>query len=179
MTDTDPDTISVQVDKEAKLDGLSEQFDAVAEVIDERDELRDDLDELDTELRDSFDEAEHFDVDLDEDECPCEAVEDLVGDLDEKAEAVEDLRDERSEYREDEKDEKLERLTELGADEDEWESEDLDAIVEEIDRREEVLDEAPEVSVKDIESETDEVDSTDADETTMGGTRRFGRGHNA
>jgi hypothetical protein len=163
------------------VDAIAEKNDAVQELkeaADEASELRENLDEMEQTLHEAFDSAENFSVELEEDECPCEAVEDLVADLDEKAEEVEDLRDELEEYREDEREEALDRLDELGADRDEWADEDLDSLEEEIDRREEVLDAAPDVSVKDIDSSTDGgEDSTD--ETSMSGTRRFGRGHKA
>jgi len=163
------------------VDAIAEKNDAVQELkeaADEAEELRENLDEMEQTLHEAFDSAEHFSVELEKDECPCEAVEDLVADLDEKAEEVEDLRDELEEYREDEREEALDRLDELGADREEWADEGLDSLEEEIDRREEVLDAAPDVSVKDIDSSTDGgEDSTD--ETSMSGTRRFGRGHKA
>lgn len=160
------------------VDAIVEQNDAVKELKAERDELSEAVDEMDATLREAFDSAEHFSVELDDDECPCEAVEDLVADLDEKATEVEDLQDELAEYREDEREDALDRLAELGADRAEWDEEDLDDIEEEIDRREEVIDATDDATVKDIDSSTDE-DTTDADETTMSGTRRFGRGHKA
>lgn len=160
------------------VDALAAKNDAVQEIVDERDSLREDLDETVEEIEDAFDEAEHFTIELDEDDCVCDGVEQLVEDLDEKAAEVEDLNDELEEYREDEKEVDLDRLEDLGADRDEWADESLDAIEEEIERREEVLDAAPDVSVKDIESSTDE-STEDETERSMGGTRTFGRGHNA
>lgn len=167
------------------IDALAKKNDAVDSLKAERDSLREDLDEMKTEIEDALDAAEHFSVELDEDECPCEAVDELVSDLDEKVEQVEDLEDELSEYREDEIEDRLDTLEDLGAERDEWEEEadeaddPLDALDEEIERREEVLEAADgDMSVKDIDSSTDE-DSTDSDETTISGTRTFGRGHGA
>lgn len=162
------------------VDAVADKNEAVSEVVDERDELREAVDEMETEIRDALDSAEHFSVDLDEDECPCEAVDDLVADLDAKAEEVEELSDELSEYREEEKEEALDTLTDLGADEEEWADEALDAIEEEIDRREEVLEATDaDVSVKDIESSTDEGTDNDDHDRTMSGSRTFGRGYGA
>lgn len=166
------------------VDALVEKNDAVREIKEERDSLREDLDEMRTEIEDALDSAEHFSVELEEDECPCEAVDKLVSDLDAKVEEVEDLTEELSEYREDEIEDRLDTLSDLGADRDEWEEkvddadDPLDALDEEIERRKEVLDAAPEVSVKDIDSSTD-ADETDEDDTTISGTRTFGRGHGA
>jgi len=128
------------------VDALADKNDSISELKEERDSLREEVDEMRTEIEDALDSAEQFTVELDEDECVCEAVEDLVADLDEKAEQaeqVEELQDELKEYREDEREEALDTLEDLGADRDEYADEDLDTIEGEIDRREEVLDAAP------------------------------------
>lgn len=184
MGDTDDNTDDGFDIPDLSVDAIAEQNDAVQEIKEERDSLREDLDEMRTELKDSFDAADNFTIELEEDECPCEAVDTLVADLDEKVEEVEDLRDELSEYRQDEVEDRLDRLEELGADREDWsetadEADDpLDALDEEIERREEVLDAAPEASVKDIDSSTDSAnEGQDSNETTMSGTRRFGRGY--
>lgn len=175
MTDDDNPLFEVP---DLSIDALAAKNDAVASLQSERDELREDIDEAESTIVEAFDEAEHFSVELDDDECACEAVEDLVGDLDEKVAEVERLEDELSEYREGEKEEALDTLEDLGADRDEYADESLDALEDEIDRRKEVLDAAPETSVKDIDNDSEpEVD--DETETTMSGTRRFGRGHGA
>ena len=163
-TDTDGFDISVSVDtKDITVDSLSEQFDAVADLRDERDALAETMDEMRDEL------------DLDADECPC----DHVADLKETADEVDELRSDLAEYREAERDEKLDRLTELHADRDEWEDASLDEIETEIDRREDIFEDA-DFSVKNAEGGSSQ--SSDTDEstgTTRSGTRRFGRGYNA
>ena len=184
MTDTDDNTPDFDI-PDLSVDALVEKNDAVREIKEERDSLREDLDEMRTEIEDALDAAENFSVEMDDDECPCEAVDTLVSDLDAKVEEVEDLTDELSEYREDEIEDRLDRLDELGADREDWaeEAEDsddpLEDLDEEIQRREEVLDAAPETSIKDIDSSTDSDETGDSDETSMSGTRRFGRGHEA
>ena len=161
------------------VDALAEKNDAVSELKAKRDSLEEAVDEMEQTITEAFDEAEHFSVELDEDECPCEAVDDLVSDLDEKVAEIEDLRDELDEYRAEEVEDRLDTLEDLGADRDEWEDESLDALDEEIERREEVLEAADaDMSVKDINESTDE-DDTDPDTKTMSGTRTFGRGHGA
>lgn len=172
---TDNDTFDIP---DLSVDAIAEKNDSVAELKEQRDSFEETIDEMKSVVEEAFDTAENFSVDLDEDECPCKAVGDLVSDLDEKAAEVERLEDELEEYREEDREEALDRLTELGADEDDWAEESLDAIEEEIDRRQEVLDSAPNVSVKDIESSTDS-DDGETDEKTMNGTRTFGRGHGA
>lgn len=167
------------------VDALAEKNDAVEALVEERDSLEETVDEIETDVRAAFDSADNFTVEIDEDDCVCDAVETVVDDLDEKVTEVEDLRDELQEYRADEIDEKLDTLEGLGADRDEWEEtadeadDPLDTLTEEIERREEVLDAAPDTSVKDIDSSTD-ADETDEDENTgFGGRRTFGRGHGA
>jgi chromosome segregation ATPase len=163
------------------VDALADKNDSISELKEERDSLREQVDEMEAEIKDALDSAERFTVELDEDECVCEAVEDLVADLDEKAEQaeqVEELQDELKEYREEEREEALDTLEDLGADRDEYVEEDLDTIEEEIDRREEVLDAADaDVSVKGTDDEPNE--STDSDETKNRGSRSFGRGYSA
>jgi hypothetical protein len=163
-TDTDGFDISVSVDTDdITVDSLSEQFDAVADLRDERDALATTMDEMREEL------------DLDADECPC----DHVADLKETADEVEELRSDLEEYREAERDEKLDRLTELHADREEWDDAPLDEIETEIDRREDIFEDA-DFSVKNAEGGSSQ--SSDTDEstgTTRSGTRRFGRGYNA
>jgi hypothetical protein len=184
MTDDNNDSQDFDI-PDLSIDALAEKNDAVDSLKAERDSLREDLDEMQTEIEDALDAAEHFSVELEEDECPCEAVDELVSDLDEKVEEVEDLEDELAEHREDEIEDRLDTLEDLGAERDEWEEtadeadDPLAALDEEIERREEVLEAADgDMSVKDIDSSTDE-DSTDSDETTISGTRTFGRGHGA
>lgn len=176
--DTDNDGFDIP---DLSVDAIAEQNDAVQEIKEERDSLRDNLDEMQTELEEAFDTAENFTIELEEDECPCEAVDELVSDLDEKVEEVEDLTDELTEYRQGEVEDRLDRLAELGADREDWsETADeadnpLDELDEEIGRREEVLDATDGATVKDIESSTDEEEGTGS--KSMSGTRRFGRGH--
>lgn len=162
------------------VDALADKNDSISDLKEERDSLREQVDEMRTEIEDALDSAENFTVQVDEDECVCEAVEDLVADLDEKAEQaeqVEELQDELKEYREEEREEALDTLEDLGADRDEYAEEDLDAIEAEIDRREEVLDAAgADVSVKGTDDEPNE--STDSDNKNKG-SRSFGRGYSA
>lgn len=162
------------------VDALANKNDSISELKEERDSLREQVDEMEAEIEDALDSAEQFTVELDEDECVCEAVEDLVADLDEKgeqAEQVEELQDELKEYREEDREEALDTLEDLGADRDEYVEEDLDAIESEIDRREEVLDAADaDVSVKGTGDEPNE--STDSDNKNRG-SRSFGRGYSA
>jgi hypothetical protein len=165
------------------VDALADKNDSVSELREERDSLEARIDEMEAEIEDALDSAENFTVQVDDDECVCEAVEDLVGDLDEKAEQaerVEELQDELKEYREEEREEALDTLEDLGADRDEYTDEDLEDIEEEIDRREEVLDEADvETSVKGTEDNEPNEDTDDETETTTSGTRSFGRGFSA
>lgn len=174
--DTETYEFDVTVDTGPTLDDLTDEFDTVEALRDERDALESSIDEMEQELRDAFDEAEHFEVSLDEDECPCDAVDDLVADLDEKAEEVSDLRDRLDEFETDRKEELLSDLDDLGADVEEWEDDDLDTIEEEVQRREEVLDEVDGTSTKNAKT-TNTTDDPDT-ETTFG-RRTFGRGHGA
>jgi hypothetical protein len=166
------------------VDALADKNDAVSELVEERDALREDVDEMEETLTEAFDQAEHFSVELEEDECPCEAVEDLVADLDAKATEVEDLRDELAEYREADIEDRLDTLEDLGAEREEWEEtadeadDPLDVLDEEIERREEVL-EAADTSVKTIDETTDGGEDEETADRTMSGTRSFGRGHGA
>jgi hypothetical protein len=161
------------------VDALADKNDSISELKAERDELRQTVDEMETEIKDALDSAEEFTVQLEEDECVCEAVEDLVADLDEKAtkaEKVEDLQDELEEYKEEEREEALDSLEKLGADRDEYADDDLETIEEEIDRREEVLDEADvETTVKG----TTDNSSKQSDNETQSKTRTFERGFGA
>jgi hypothetical protein len=165
-------------------EAIAEQHDGVSDLREQRDSLRAEIDEMADTIETAFDEAEHFSVEMEEDECPCEAVTDLVSDLDSKVEEITDLRDELDEYRGEEIDEKLDELEELGADRDEWEEtadeadDPLTALDEEIERREEVLDATDNATVKGVDKTTDEDTDTDTD-TTMGGTRKFSRGYGA
>lgn len=165
------------------IDALAEKNEAVGELRERKDELESQVEEMEDEIVEAFDEADKFSVELEDDECPCEAVSDLVSDLDQKAVEVEDLRDELQEYRQEEIDEKLDRLTELGAEREEWEDEELEDIETEIDRREEVAEDlGVDATVKDIEPETDSGDDEDevqADDTSIDGRRKFGRGFGA
>ena len=183
MANPDGDTDDGFDIPDLSVDAIVEQNDAVREIKEERDSLHEDLNEMRTEIEDALDTAENFSIETDEDEHVYEAVDTLVADLDQKVQEVEDLTEKLSEYREDEIDEKLDRLEDLGADRDDWsetadEADDpIEALDEEIERREEVLDAAPETSVKDIDSSTDSGESDD--EKTMSGTRTFPRGHGA
>jgi len=151
------------------VDALAEKHEAVGTLVEQNDSLESTLNEIET----AFDEAEH--IALDDGECVCDAVDDLVDELDEKATEVEDLTDELKEYRQEEIDEKLDELTELGAEREEWEDESLDTIEEELDRREEVLDAAPQTSVKDVDNGGTETNT----DSTGRGSREFGRGYGA
>jgi len=184
MSDSDSDTDSGFNIPDLSADAIVEQNDAVREIKEERDSLKERVDEMRSEIEDAFDAAENFQIELDDEECPCEAVEDLVADLDEKVDEVEDLREELTEYREDDIEDRLDRLEDLGADRDEWEAsadeadDPLDVLDEEIERREEVLDSADvETSVKDVDSSTDSSPDDDSTGTSMSGTRTFGRGY--
>lgn len=165
------------------VDALAEKNDSISELKEERDSLRAQVDEMRTEIEDALDSAENFTVQVDDDECVCEAVEDLVSDLDEKAEQaekVEDLQDELKEYHEEEREEALDTLEDLGADRDEYADEQLDDIEAEIDRRKEVLEAADvETSVKSTEDGGADENTDDETETTSSGTRTFGRGFSA
>ena len=153
------------------VDALADKHEAVGTLVEQNDSLESTIDEIEQ----VFDEAEH--ISLEEGECVCDAVDDLVAELDQKAAEVEDLTDELKEYRADEIDEKLDDLTDLGAKRDEWEDESLDTIEEEIQRREEVLDAAPNTSVKDVDDGGKEPESST--DSTSSGTRTFGRGYGA
>jgi hypothetical protein len=190
-TNTNSDTTTMADDNgndfdipSLSVDALADKNDAVSELVEERDGLREDVDAMEETLTEAFDQAENFSVELDEDECPCEAVEDLVADLDAKAGEVEDLRDELAEYREADIEDRLDTLEDLGAEREEWEEtadeadDPLDVLDEEIERREEVL-EAADTSVKTIDETTDGDENEDSTSRTMSGTRSFGRGHGA
>lgn len=178
MSDTDETEDGFDI-PDLSVDAIAAKNDAISELKEERDTLRSNLDEMESEIEEALDSAENFEVHLDEDECVCDAVEDLVADLDEKAEKaeqVEELQDELQEYREDEREEALDTLEDLGADTDEFEDADLPELESEIDRREEVLEAADaDVSVKG----TDEEPTTDDEDKTQSGTRQFGRGYSA
>jgi outer membrane murein-binding lipoprotein Lpp len=166
------------------IDALADKNDAVSELKEKRDSLKTDVAELEADIEETrkeieaaFDEAEHFSVHLEEDDCVCDAVEQLVEDLDEKAEEVSALKDDLSEYREDEREERLDDLSEYGAVREEWEDASLDEIEEEIDRRKEVAEDLG-VSVKEAETETTpETDS--GSDTDVHGRRSLPRGYGA
>lgn len=184
----DDDNFDIQVDlDDLSLDSLEEKFDEVAELRADYNDLAESMDEI----RDDLDEH-GFDVEADE--CPCEVVDDVLhdfeemqetidaleeverlADADDPAEEVKEMVDALEDYESDEKEEALDELTSFGADRDEWEDASLDEIREEIDRREEVLDEA-ELDTKGIDTDND--DSEDV-ETDINGRRRFGRGYSA
>jgi chromosome segregation ATPase len=160
MTDGNAFEISVNVDRDSvTVDSLAEQFDAVADLKAEYDSLQTSMDEMREELG------------LEADECPCDHVADLKAEADE----ADELREQLDEYRQSEKEDRLDRLSELNADRDEWEDEDLDEIEAEIDRREEIF--------EDIDFSVKNADGGDGEETdtssTSKGRRRFGRGYNA
>mgnify|MGYP000199752222 CR=1 FL=1 len=175
------------------IDAIAEQHDAVSELKSEKedlestvDELQSAVDEIEDDILSSFDAADNFSVELDEDECVCEAVDDLVEELDNAAERVDTLEDDLSEYREADIEERLDTLEGLGADRDEWkETADeadnpLEELDSEIERREEVIDAVDETSVKNVESSTDS-GSNNGDESrkSFGSTKTFSRGYGA
>lgn len=180
------DGFDIQVDlDDLSLDSLTEEFDAVAELKEERDSAVESLDEV----REDLDE---HGFDVEEDECPCEVVDDVlheyedatdtletitehVDDGEELASGVKEMADKLAEYQADEKEEALDELDSLGADREEWEEDSLEDIREEIDRREEVLENA-DLDTKGIDTDADE---DEGPETTTNGTRTFGRGHAA
>lgn len=178
MTDDDFDI------PDLSIDALAEQNDQVHELKAERDEYREALDALRDEL------------DLDEDEDPREEVPELKEDreemdaliedirealgLDEEAnlrERVEDVAEEWQEFRADEHEKRLDRIEELGAEREKWEDESLDALEEEIERREEVFDAIDNASPTGIEESEDE--GGEDTKRTISGKRQFGRGHAA
>lgn len=172
MGDSDDNKFDISVDlNDVTLDSLAEQFDAVADLREERDDYKETVDEV----REDLDE---HGFDVDDDECPCEVVDDVLHEYEDLEGEVDDLEDELEDYRADEKEEALDELVELNADRDEWEDEDLDDIREEIDRREEVLD-GIDADTKGLDTDSGTDEGTDEGETTVGGRRRFGRGHNA
>ena len=156
--------VNVSVDSDdITVDSLAAEFDAVADLRDERDEYSATMDEM----RDT--------LGLDADECPC----DHVAELKETADEAEQLREDLAEYRSEEKETKLDQLAELNADREAWEDESLDEIEEEIERREEILQDA-DFSVKNADGTGPNGDTdSESAETTPSGTRRFGRGYNA
>lgn len=183
---SDDEGFDINVDlNDLTVDSLSERFDAVAALREERDAAVESVEEVREDLDDhGFDVAE--------DECPCDTVDDVLHDYedatetldsieetvdaDDLADEIEEMADALAEYRADEKGEALDELSELGADRDEWEDESLDSITEEIDRREEVLED---VDVDTKGAQPDETtDDEEADEQRHG-QRRFGRGHAA
>lgn len=160
------------------VDALAEKNDSVSELKAERDSLEQSIDEMKADLEAALDSPENLTIEVDEGECICEGVAELAEAADkaaEDADKVEDLQDELREYREDERKDALETLSELGADTDSFEDENLDALKEEIQRRKEVLDAAPDVTVKDVNTSTD----SNTDTKSHTGPRKFGRGHGA
>jgi hypothetical protein len=174
MTDsTDDDGFDIP---DLSIDALTAKNDKVADLKAERDSLKSDLDAYREKITEAIDNSPH--IQMDDDECVCDAAKDVIEDFDAAAERVESLEDELSEYREEEKEEILDELTELGADRDEWADESFDDIEEEIERREEVLDTVDKTSVKNVDTSTDK-DKDDDTERTMNGTRKFERGYGA
>lgn len=158
------------------IDALEAKNDKVADLKAERDSLKSDLDAYREKITEAIDNSPH--IEMDDDECVCDAAKDVIEDFDAAAERVESLEDELTEYREGEKEEALDELTDLGADRDEWADESLDDIEAEIDRREEVLDTVDKTSVKNVDTSTDESPEDDIDRT-INGTRKFERGYGA
>jgi len=167
---------------QASIDALAEENDKVAQLIEERDEYESALDERRERIDDAFDSAENFDIDLDDDECRCDGVKQIVEDLDEQIDEVEDLRDELSEYREDEIEEKLDELEEFGADREEMRemADDADDPISELDseleRWETIAENVDDSTVKNSESGTESTPDTTVESS---GTRSYGRGHGA
>jgi len=164
-------------------DAIVEQNDAVAELKEERDEYESRVDELESTVDeinetvfDTVDELENVTITPEEDDEACDVLEALADAADEaagKAAEVEDLRDELKEYRADEIDDALDTLSELGGERESWEDESLDAINEEIERREEVLDSVDNTTIK------AGTDNASKEQTKTSGSRRFGRGYKA
>jgi len=162
------------------VDALADKNDSVSDLKAKRDSLEQTVDEMRGDLKAALDSPDNLSVEVDEDECICEGVAALAEAADEAAEEaakVEELQDELKEYREDERTDALETLSELGANTDKFEDENLDALEEEIQRRKEVLDAAPDVTVKDIDSSTDS--NSTKNKKSHSGPRKFGRGHGA
>jgi hypothetical protein len=162
---------------DVSVDALAEKNDDVSALRDERDELSETVDEMRAEIKDAFDSAEHITVSWDDDECPCEAIDDLVEEYDAAADKIDNLEDQLSEYRADEKADKLDTLTDYGADREDWENKSLDEIEEEIDRREEVAAKF-DTSVKNGDGGSTQ-QSTDNVDKSVHGNRQFGRGYAA
>jgi uncharacterized coiled-coil DUF342 family protein len=175
MTDTNDGGDGFDI-PDLSIDALTAKNDKVADLKAERDSLKSDLDAYREKITEAIDNSPH--IQMDDDECVCDAAKDVIEDFDAAAERVESLEDELSEYREKEKEEILDELTELGADRDEWADESFDDIEEEIERREEVLDTVDKTSVKNVDTSTDK-DKDDDTERTMNGTRKFERGYGA
>lgn len=172
MTDKDDDTFSIDIDvSDVTLDSLAEEFDAVADLKAERDSYVETVEEIEEDL------DEHG-IELEEDDCPCEAVDEILHDKEDLESRIDDLESELDEYRSEEIDERLDGLEELGADRDEWEDADLDEIEAEIDRREEVLE-----TVDDVETQNINTDSGGDENESGGGSsgykRSLGRGYAA
>ncbi len=172
MTNEDTDSFDIP---DLSIDALEAKNDKVADLKAERDSLKSDLDAYRDKITEAIDASEH--IEMEDDECVCDAAKDVIEDFDEAAERVESLEDELEEYRAEEKQDALDKLTDLGADRDEWKDESLSEIESEIDRREEVLESADNTSVKNIDTQTDSND--DDVDRTMKGTRKFGRGYGA
>jgi len=146
------------------IDALAERHDTVAEIR----EAKDELEETVAEVREELDE---HGIDLEADECPCDAIHDLAEARDEAEDEVEDLRDELDEYREEERQDALDELGEYLDDISDYEDANLEEIQDEIERVED-LTENLNVDVKNVET-------TDSDDSggSGGRKRRFGRGH--
>jgi len=160
---TDGDTDDGFDIPDMSIDALAERHDTVASIREEKDELAETVSEVRDEL------AEHG-IDLEEDECPCDAIHDLAKSKDEAESRAEDLEDELDDYREEERQEALDTLGEYLDDIEEYQDADLDEIQDEIERVEKVA-ENLNVDVKNVET-------TDGDSGgSTGRKRRFGRGH--
>lgn len=187
MTDGTDDNTGGDFDvPDLSIDALADKNDAVDELIEERDSFREDVAKLEDnieetrdEIQAAFDEADNFSVEMEDDDCVCDAVEQLVEDLDAKAAEVADLEDELSGYREDERAERLDDLVDLGANRDEWDEASLDELDEEVQRRKEVAEDLG-VSAKEIETDSgpEETDTTERG-TTISGQKKLPRGYGA
>lgn len=147
------------------MDTLADKDERVAELREERDSFKSTVDEVEEEL-------EEHGIDVDEYECPCDAIHDLAEQRDEYETKAEQRKSELDEYREEEKQAVLDELDSYVADIEEYEDESLDAVEEELERRKEIAEE--------IETDTKNVDTSGGnDGGSTGGIRRKPRGHAA
>lgn len=144
-------------------DSLADKHDGVRDIREERDSLKSTVDEVEEELEDHG-------IELDDYDCPCEAIHDLAESRDEAEDELEDLRSEVDEYREEERQERLDELGEYMDDTEEYQDASLEELEEEIDRMEK-LTEKFNFDVKNIEGSQDSKDSKST------GKRTVGRGH--